>query len=249
MRRIWLLLPLLTCASATAFAQVTVDLHALDGLPGSNAQPSKPAQRLPAPRRVTTAKPKAPAPEEATATPPAATPTPVSPNQPAGTAVTPPAATLPTGAPPDVALAPIAPPPPEPQGAAPPPPAISQTSVSAATPNATGLQVTFGSGQSDLSPSSATALENLVKTTQTSDGTSFNVVAYAAGTPGDPSTARRLSLSRALVVRGALISSGISSSHIYVRALGASEGDQTPDRVDVAVLGANAPSAEKSAKQ
>ena len=88
-----------------------------------------------------------------------------------------------------------------------------------------------------------------MKTTQTSDGTSFNVVAYAAGTPGDPSTARRLSLSRALVVRGALISSGISSSHIYVRALGASEGGQTPDRVDVAVLGANAPSRSREERK
>jgi outer membrane protein OmpA-like peptidoglycan-associated protein len=249
MRRTWLLLPLLTCASATALAQVTVDLHALDSLPGGNAQAPKPHQRSPAPRRVTTAKPKAPAPEQATATPPGATPSPAPANQATATAATPPPATLPTSAPPDVALAPIAPPTPGSPAAAPPPPAISESSVSAATSSATGLQVTFGSGQSDLSPSSAAALENLVKTAPTGDATSFNVVAYAAGTPGDPSTARRLSLARALAVRSTLIAHGVSSSHIYVRALGASAGDTTPDRVDVAVLGANAPSTEKSAKQ
>jgi outer membrane protein OmpA-like peptidoglycan-associated protein len=150
--------------------------------------------------------------------------------------------------PPTVALAPIAPPAPASGAAPPPPPAISESSVSTATSSASGLQITFGSGQSDLSPSSAAALENLVKTAPTGDGTSFNVVSYAAGTPGDPSTARRLSLARALAVRNALVANGISSSRIYVRALGASAGDATPDRVDVAVLGTNAPSAEKSAK-
>jgi outer membrane protein OmpA-like peptidoglycan-associated protein len=108
--------------------------------------------------------------------------------------------------------------------------------------------VTFGKGQADLSPSSAAAIQNLVKATPSSDGTSYNVVAYAAGTPEDPSTARRLSLSRALAVRSALMAGGISSSHIYVRALGADAGDKTPDRVDVAVLGANASSAPKGAQ-
>ncbi len=73
------------------------------------------------------------------------------------------------------------------------------------------------------------------------DTTSFNVVAYAAGTPEDPSTARRLSLSRALAVRSALMADGIGSSRIYVRALGATGGDAAPDRVDLAVMGGNTP--------
>ena len=72
------------------------------------------------------------------------------------------------------------------------------------------------------------------------DNTSFNVVAYAAGTPEDPSTARRLSLSRALAVRSALMADGVGSSRIYVRALGATGGDAAPDRVDLAVMGGNA---------
>jgi outer membrane protein OmpA-like peptidoglycan-associated protein len=106
-----------------------------------------------------------------------------------------------------------------------------------------GLRVTFGSGQADLSPASAEAIKNTVKSAPAGDSTSFNVVAYAAGTPEDPSTARRLSLSRALAVRSALMADGVSSSHIYVRALGAAGGDEAPDRVDVAVMGGNAPAA------
>jgi outer membrane protein OmpA-like peptidoglycan-associated protein len=146
-----------------------------------------------------------------------------------------------------VALAPVVPAP-EAPSAPPPPPPVSNTSNSTASSNAAGLQVTFGSGQSDLSPASAAAIQNLVKSAPSGDGTSFNVVAYAAGTPEDPSTARRLSLSRALAVRSALMAGGIASSRIYVRALGAPEGDKTPDRAEVAVLGSNAPSTSKSAQ-
>lgn len=249
MRRVWFLLPLLTFASATASAQVTVDLHALDPLPGSSTQSTKPPpKRFPPPKRITTGKRKAPAaeqpPEQATAAPPATPPASASatPSPPAA-----PPANLPTTVPPVVALAPVAPPQPTAEPAPPPTPPVSPTAASAATPSGQGLRVTFGAGQSDLSPSSAAAIQDLVKTTP-GDGTSYNVVAYAAGTPADPSTARRLSLARALAVRTALMAGGIGSSRIYVRALGAEAGDKTPDRVDVAVMGANTSSGEKGAQ-
>lgn len=127
---------------------------------------------------------------------------------------------------------------------------MSVSANSAATTSAGGLTVTFGTGQTDLSPASAASIQGLVKTAPAGSNISFNVVAYAAGTPDDPSTARRLSLSRALAVRSALMADGISSSRIYVRALGApKEGDA--DRVDLAVLGANGSggqSADKAAQ-
>jgi outer membrane protein OmpA-like peptidoglycan-associated protein len=107
--------------------------------------------------------------------------------------------------------------------------------------------VTFGPAETDLSPASAIAIQNLVQTGPQGDGISFNVVAYAAGTPEDPSTARRLSLARALAVRSALIADGVSSTRIYVRALGAQAGDAPADRVDLSVLGANASSTPASA--
>jgi hypothetical protein len=65
----------------------------------------------------------------------------------------------------------------------------------------------------------------------------FNVLAYATGAPEDPSTPRRLSLARALAARSVLISEGVQSTHIYVRALGASSTEGPADRVDVMLGG------------
>ena len=70
-----------------------------------------------------------------------------------------------------------------------------------------------------------------------SDATTFNVLAYAPGKPDDPSTARRVSLSRAMAVRSALIADGVPSARIFVRAMGAQAGDGPPDRVDLSVTG------------
>jgi outer membrane protein OmpA-like peptidoglycan-associated protein len=159
-----------------------------------------------------------------------------------------PAATLPDAAPATVAIAPIAPPPAT-ETPAPPPPPISETAKSAASATGEGLRVTFGTGESDLSPASAEAIHGLVKSAPAGDATSYNVVAYAAGTPEDPSTARRVSLSRALAVRSALIADGVGSARIYVRALGSTGGGETPDRVEVTVLGGNAPTSVPAAAQ
>ena len=52
--------------------------------------------------------------------------------------------------------------------------------------------------------------------------TVFTVPAFAAGVPDDPSTPRRLSLSRALAVRGILLGQGIASTAVLVRSQGAS---------------------------
>jgi outer membrane protein OmpA-like peptidoglycan-associated protein len=234
------------CAAGPAPAQVTVDLQALDAVPGAKPAAKHPATKAKprsaagrttaaksgrhAPRQVTE-KPAA-TPQTATASPPSVTPAPQ-----------PPPATLPTAPPADVALVPVPPSPQAVQPAAPPPPPpITDTATSAATATGAGLRVTFGAGQADLSQASATAIKNIVQSAPPGDAT-FNVVAYAAGTPEDPSTARRLSLSRALAVRSALMADGVTSSRIYVRALGAAGGDEAPDRVDLSVMGGNAPAA------
>src|SRR5579871_674270 len=158
MRRVWPLLIVLLSASVPAFAQVTVDLHALDALPGSGTSTQTPAKHPTAPRRparqLSTAKPSTPPSEQVTIVPPI--PSAPSPSAPApGAPVTgqvpppsPPPATLPSTTPPTVALVPI--PLPTAPEAPPPPPPISDTSASAATPSTAGLQVTFGSGQADL---------------------------------------------------------------------------------------------------
>ncbi len=151
---------------------------------------------------------------------------------------------LPQAAPDSAAIAPI---PPAVQAAPPPPPTVSDTAATAAEPTPSGLRLSFAPGQSDLSPDSATSLKKLAEATPSNDVVSFNVMAYAAGSPDDPSTARRVSLSRAMAVRSALVGDGVSSARIYVRALGEQHGGGPPDRVDVTVLGANA--ATQSASQ
>lgn len=251
MRRAAFLSAVLLCAAAPALAQVTIDLHALDALPGaSSPAPSRSASRpAPAkPRQEAVGKPRPaeripPVAKEQPATPPpqapapqVATTTPASPPSPATPA--PPAATLPTSAPPTVTLPPTAPP--AETSAPPPPPPVSATSATNTSTLRNGLRLTFATGETELNPASIAAIDGIAQGVQLHENSSVNVVAYAAPTPDDPSTARRLSLSRALAVRSALIADGVNSSRIYVRALGGSEtGGGPDDRVDVTLLGAN----------
>ena len=239
---------LLLLAAAPVQAQVTVDLQALDKLPGAKpsarhqgTQKSKPR---PTPKATAAAKPQEP-PSQQAAEKPATAP-------PVATASPPPTTSTPQRHRPRC----------RPHHRTPSPwcrcrhrrqprnrrhrhhRRRSPTSAaSAATTTGAGLRVTFGAGQTDLSPASAAAIKSIVQSAPAGDSTSFNVMAYSAGTPEDPSTARRLSLARALAVRSALMADGVTSSRIYVRALGATGGDEAPDRVDLAVMGGNAAAA------
>lgn len=144
-------------------------------------------------------------------------------------------------APPAIAsIAPIQPAVPPPAESAPPPPPIVAGAATTAAPTRQGLRLTFAADQSDLSPGSADSIKHFVQAAPPGDATTFNVLAYATGDPNDPSAARRLSLARAIAVRSVLMTSGVPSSRIYLRALGSPPGEQPPDRVDVSVLGANA---------
>ena len=127
--------------------------------------------------------------------------------------------------PPTVALAPIAPPPPVAAGCVRHRRRRSPTAPPARRPRPGGparhLRCRTGRSQ----PGQRGGHQECRRVRAPGDSTSFNVVAYAAGTPDDPSTARRLSLSRALAVRSALMADGVGSARIYVRALGAAGGD------------------------
>jgi outer membrane protein OmpA-like peptidoglycan-associated protein len=204
------------------FAQVTVDLHALQALPDHPAA-SHPPRSASAPHM--TNRPTVVT-REAPATAPAAPATP----QPA----------MPESVPDTATIAPIAPPLP-PGAQPPPPPPVSDKATTAAAPTTTGLRLTFAPGESDLSPDSSTSIRQLAQAAPPGDATTFNVLAYAPGKQDDPSTARRISLSRAMAVRSALVADGVPSARIFVRALGEQYGDGPPDRVDLSVTGANAP--------
>ena len=257
-----------TCGGAAA--QVTVDLHALDAQPPASApapEAAGPTVHKPAPKHVpprhTATKPGeklAPKPAETKqAGPPAKgaapAPAPAPTAAPAPPKPVAPAAQVPAHAPPEppAAVIGVAPPPapviPPPLAAdapmapepVPPISATAKTTVDTLPPkDGDGVRLDFATGESDLTPGTADAVKALVAAAPKADTTTFNVMAYAAGVPEDPSTARRLSLSRALSVRSALMAYGVPSTHIYVRALGSLTSDGPADRVDVLVLGANA---------
>ncbi|HVY15576.1 MAG TPA: OmpA family protein, partial [Rhodopila sp.] len=144
---------------------------------------------------------------------------------------------LPQQAPETASITPITPPP---ATAAPPPPPVSADAKTAVAPTPAGLRLTFAPGQADLSPESAASIKQFAAAAPAGGGATFNVQAYAPGSKDDPSSARRLSLSRAMAVRSALVSDGVESARIFVRALGSQYGSGPADRVDIDVMGDNA---------
>ena len=244
MRRLPIMSVIFLTAATPVLAQVTVDLHALQALPEHPAAPH--AQRAApapvAPSRPAVATREAPAGPIAAPAPPIAAPAPA-PAAPLAaplTAPAPPRPALPESVPATASLAPITPEAP-PAGAQPtPPPPISDKARTTVAATTTGLRLTFAPGESALSPESSTSLKQLTEAAPRGDATTFNVLAYAPGKADDPSTARRISLSRAMAVRSALVADGVPSARIFVRALGEQYGDGPPDRVDLSVTGVSA---------
>ena len=97
------------------------------------------------------------------------------------------------------------------------------------------VRLVFESGHTDLTPDNEAEIKDLARAIPVPATSSVNVLAYAAGRPDDPSTARRLSLSRGMAVRSVLLASGVPSAQIYVRALGATASDGPADRVELVV--------------
>lgn len=221
------LLTSLGLASLPATAQVSVDPRALEPLKKTEP-PAPPHTRPahPAPAKKPEPKP-APKPAGATTVRPNVTapPQPTVPLAPPATVNIPPPLVVPTR-------------PAQPSA----PAAITADAPGEATPIAGGLRVTFGGGRADLNPASEAAIRALVRggsgQPAPSETNSYTITTYAAGTPEDPSTARRMSLSRALAVRSVLISQGVTSVRIYVKALGPTSlgfADGPPDRADVSL--------------
>jgi outer membrane protein OmpA-like peptidoglycan-associated protein len=223
------------------------------GAPGAWAQatpaPRPPAQ--PSTQAAPAARPPSGGPAAAHAHPPTSTPQ----GKPTAAHATPPAAPPPSASslivPPAAPAAPVLPPP----IVVPtrPPPPLTPAPVAADAPGtasttADGLRITFGPDRADLNPESDAAITALAHAAPGPVAT-FNITAYAVG-GDDPSTPRRLSLSRALSVRSALMQAGIASVRIYVKALGASAptmAEGPPDRVDIVVVAGEAPAAPSAA--
>jgi len=119
----------------------------------------------------------------------------------------------------------------------PAPPSIAADAPGEAAPIPGGLRITFGPDRADLNAVTEPALRTFAQTLKSNDQATVNLIASATGTPEDPSTPRRLSLSRALAARAVLVNAGIASTRIYVRALGASGPPGPADRVDLITSG------------
>ena len=213
-------------------AQVSVDMRALD--PSGAAQP--PAHQAP---RRSDATPK-PASSAVPATrKPAATGKAVAASAPSHKTSAQRSSPPPAGTPVAVSSAPASNTPipalPVEHPAAPP----ASTTVPATAPSPVPLpspvRLVFESGHTDLTADNEAEIKDLARAIPVPATSSVNVLAYAAGRPDDPSTARRLSLSRGMAVRSVLLASGVPSAQIYVRALGAAASDGPADRVELVV--------------
>ncbi|HRC27659.1 MAG TPA: OmpA family protein, partial [Alphaproteobacteria bacterium] len=97
--------------------------------------------------------------------------------------------------------------------------------------------MSFRKGQSDLEPSQTGDLKTRVSTALVRNPRArIQILSFASAADGSQSSARRVSLLRALSVRGWLVSRGIAPSRIDVRALGEGAKDGSPDRIDLVVF-------------
>ncbi len=217
----------LLIGAGPASAQVTVNPGALELLPAPNrVRRHEPSGAAPQPlsQADSTAAEDIPIPP----IPPSLQPPPA---PPAKTALP----ALPT-VPPAIAALPPPAPIPEPRAEPPPTVPVANDAPGQAVPLTGGLRITFGPGREELNPSTEAALRRLARQVKGHEQDTISISAFAAGVPEDPSTARRLSLGRALAARAVLIDDGIASNRIYPRALGAApDSAAEPDRVDVIV--------------
>lgn len=102
-----------------------------------------------------------------------------------------------------------------------------------AVPSLSDLSLGFEGGSNDLAADTQGKLDEIVRQMVDNQTLRLQLRAFAAAENKDSSSARRLSLARALAVRSYLMDHGISPSRVDVRALG-DKTDQAPhDRVDV----------------
>ena len=118
--------------------------------------------------------------------------------------------------------------------------APSETNVASVDRAAGGsegsIHIFFDSGSSDI-PADALGQITAIANALASDPTQrLQLKAYAAASADSASLARRLSLTRALTVRSALIEQGVRSTRIDVRALGGKDAGDRPDRVDIFII-------------
>lgn len=113
---------------------------------------------------------------------------------------------------------------PPPLRPAPPPPAPVPVPMPVVAKPVVPVRLSFAAGSAALPQGTTAALKPWCATSGR-----IAVSAFAPADPNDPSAALRLSLSRALAVRDALVACGVSSTAILPRALGNTPGGGLDD--------------------
>ncbi|MCM0021949.1 MAG: OmpA family protein, partial [Tagaea sp.] len=128
------------------------------------------------------------------------------------------------------------PPPPAAAPAPAPSPAPQQTAQAPAARAAGPLAtLPFAAGAIELTDQTRAALGPVLEALRGDANARLQIQAFATGGDDQGNQARRLSLSRALAVRGHLIEQGIAATRMDVRALGRT-GDGPSDRVDILLV-------------
>ena len=156
-------------------------------------------------------------------------------------AVTPPAPEVPAPAAPPAPAPATAPAPAAPTPPAPPAPAPTQVAKAEPGPAAPAAGapesalLAFAPGETRLPSEGIASLEQIALAAAADESLRIQLLAYASADGGPSSTARRISLKRALNVRKFLIDKDVRASRIDVRALGNRVPSGDPDRVDVSI--------------
>ncbi|MEH6630299.1 MAG: OmpA family protein [Halopseudomonas aestusnigri] len=118
--------------------------------------------------------------------------------------------------------------------APPPTPPAAPVEIAAIDPNAPlqPIKLFFAPDQAELSADARVQLNQLADALLADDAKVIQLLAYASDNESS-AQARRVSLSRALAVRGVLMERGIQSTRMHVRALGNKSKDGNPDRVEI----------------
>lgn len=97
------------------------------------------------------------------------------------------------------------------------------------------LSIPFQSTETALPLAAKPELDARIKELKANPNLRVRLTAYASSVGDQPSTARRIALSRALSIRAYLIDSGVNTMHVMVQAEGDKNPGGNPDRVDVFV--------------
>jgi outer membrane protein OmpA-like peptidoglycan-associated protein len=97
-------------------------------------------------------------------------------------------------------------------------------------------RILFDAGSAELNDAAKATLDALAERLSADENLRIQLQAFASGNDETAPEARRLSLKRALNVRGHLVERNIRNTRMDVRALGIKSGDGPADRVDAVIV-------------